>query len=343
MTVGASGRSATPEDRTARTLHAAPPTPQPRPSRPVRRWTPRPVRSWRSGHRGQSVVEFALILPVLMLLLLMAVDFGRLFFSYVQVVNAAREAANNAAAEARYVQNGTMTATDYYAGIVNAAVQETNAQAQRGAEASLAVSSPACFTPANASIACNTAPQDSTTATGVGNSVKVVVTQPFTFFTPFIGSFFGGSLNLSASATAPVLNPLVAKITGNPTPTPTATPTPTPSPTPTPTPSPTPTGSPGPTPTPSPTPTPTPSPTIAMCKVPDLVGQYWNNSGGVLGALATWQGAGFTGTLTDTGNNAKQIKSQNLQPYVRNPNKGSGTTVPCSSSMDVSDKNTYTY
>jgi Flp pilus assembly protein TadG len=51
-------------------------------------------RLGRPSHdRGQGLVEFALILPVMMLILLIAVDFGRLFFTYIQVNNAAREAA----------------------------------------------------------------------------------------------------------------------------------------------------------------------------------------------------------------------------------------------------------
>lgn len=173
---------------------------------------------------GQSLVEFALVLPVMMLILLIAVDFGRLFFSYVEVVNAAREAANNAASQARYVQNGTLTASDYYLGVVNAATQETNAQSQRGATAPLAVSSPSCFDPASHAIDCGSAAQDSTTATGIGNRVTVSVTQPFSFFTPFVNGFFGGALNLSSSASAPVLNPLVAKISSQPTPSPTPPP-----------------------------------------------------------------------------------------------------------------------
>lgn len=45
------------------------------------------------GERGQSVVELALILPVLLLITLAAADFARLFIADVSVANAAREAA----------------------------------------------------------------------------------------------------------------------------------------------------------------------------------------------------------------------------------------------------------
>lgn len=47
--------------------------------------------------RGQALVETALLLPLLLILLLGAVDFGRIFFGWVAVTNATRVAANYAA------------------------------------------------------------------------------------------------------------------------------------------------------------------------------------------------------------------------------------------------------
>ena len=47
----------------------------------------------RDRSRGQSVVEFALVLPILLLLLAATIDFGRLFYAYVAVENAAKEGA----------------------------------------------------------------------------------------------------------------------------------------------------------------------------------------------------------------------------------------------------------
>ena len=46
--------------------------------------------------RGQALVEFALVLPLLALLLVMALDFGRVFFGWVALQNAARIGANYA-------------------------------------------------------------------------------------------------------------------------------------------------------------------------------------------------------------------------------------------------------
>lgn len=45
------------------------------------------------GHadRAQSLVEFALVLPLFLLLMLGLIDFGRLLFSYISLSNGARE------------------------------------------------------------------------------------------------------------------------------------------------------------------------------------------------------------------------------------------------------------
>jgi hypothetical protein len=207
--------------------------------------------------------------------------------------------------------------------VTAAAVRETNVQAQGGA-GSLTVSDPTCYLLGSSTVidcraAANFAP-------GIGNQVTVSVTQPFTFLTPLISGVFGGSLTLSATATAPVLNPLDASImaaSGPSTPTPTPAPTPTPTPEPTPTPDPTPTPAPGATPTPEPTPAPTPTPTpIPMCRVPNFYHTYWND----IGSLTVWRDqAGFTGSLTNAAGTHK-IQGQTLL---------AGATVLCTSNMTV--------
>ncbi len=50
----------------------------------------------RRSERGQAVVETALVLPVIMLLLLMMVDGGRVFHTWIVVTNGAREGARAA-------------------------------------------------------------------------------------------------------------------------------------------------------------------------------------------------------------------------------------------------------
>jgi len=49
--------------------------------------------SGRRGQRGQSLVETALVLPILLIILMGIFDFGRAIFAYNAVSNSAREAA----------------------------------------------------------------------------------------------------------------------------------------------------------------------------------------------------------------------------------------------------------
>jgi hypothetical protein len=53
-------------------------------------------RRARRGDGGQSLVELAVVLVLLLLLLAGAVDFGRAFHSYIVITNAAREGARYA-------------------------------------------------------------------------------------------------------------------------------------------------------------------------------------------------------------------------------------------------------
>jgi len=59
-----------------------------------------PLRRHRNVSRGQALVEFALILPLLVLLLVMAIDGGRVFFGWVALQNAGRIGADYAASHA---------------------------------------------------------------------------------------------------------------------------------------------------------------------------------------------------------------------------------------------------
>lgn len=56
-------------------------------------WIQRRNRDHSFGERGQSLVEFALILPLLVLILMGVFDFGRAFFAYNAISNGAREGA----------------------------------------------------------------------------------------------------------------------------------------------------------------------------------------------------------------------------------------------------------
>lgn len=61
----------------------------------------------RQRTRGQSLIEFALVLPIMLLMLVIAVDFGRAYTAYMTVSSAAREGATYAS---RSADNATNTA-----------------------------------------------------------------------------------------------------------------------------------------------------------------------------------------------------------------------------------------
>lgn len=49
------------------------------------------VRKWKE--KGQAMVEFALVLPILLILLLGILEFGQIFSSYLLIQNASRDGA----------------------------------------------------------------------------------------------------------------------------------------------------------------------------------------------------------------------------------------------------------
>lgn len=230
------------------------------------RRSPSGVPGSRARDDGQSLVELALVLPVLLLIVLAGLDFGRVFLGWVSLTNAAREGAVFAAQNpnAWNVGNPNTALQDQYAALI---AQEASAS---GCTLRTPVAGPSF--PAG---------------TEIGSPAEVDVTCDFGIITPIISSILPNPLPLSVSAAFPVRAGAIAGIpAGTIVPIPTATPAPTPTPTPAPTP--TPTGTPVPTPVPTATPVPTPTPTPAPCVVPTLTG---NNSSQ---AQNLWNLAGFT-------------------------------------------------
>ena len=52
------------------------------------------------GDRGQALVELAMITPILIILMLGVIDYGRVYFAYVSVTNGARIGADYASTDA---------------------------------------------------------------------------------------------------------------------------------------------------------------------------------------------------------------------------------------------------
>src|SRR4051812_12243592 len=209
----------------------------------ARRHVRRPFR--RGSHRGQSVVEFALLVPVFLLIMVMALDFGRVFLGWVNVNNMARIGANFAALNPSAWQGAGDP-------VIQAKYREVMTNDARANGCTLPNPLPP---PTFPDVAPNTYE--------LGSRAQVTITCQFGLLTPLVGNIVGNPLPVTASAIFPIRSGSVAGVpvgTAPPTPTaaPTASPSPTPSPTPTPTASPTPTATlPGATPEPTPTATPT--------------------------------------------------------------------------------------
>jgi len=224
----------------------------------------------RDGRLGQSLAEFALTVPLALLMILFGLDFGRVFLGWVSLNQAAREAANYAA------MNPTAWSLPY-----NLAVQ---------AEYARLVTTEA----SNINCTLLTPVPDPTfpDGTGIGAPALVELDCGFSLITPMIGVLTGNPIPVSASSAFPIRS---GNIEGVPAASALPTVTPAPSATPSPTPPPTPTPDPGATPTRTPDPggkqTRPPVPTPAMCSVISLLNVQSNKAQG------DWIAAGFSGTV----------------------------------------------
>ncbi len=150
--------------------------------------------------RGQSLVEFALVLPVLLLIVLFALDFGRAFFAWVSLNNAARVAANYAAINPKA-----------WAGSGNA-VQKAQYSQLIGDD----------FDALSCPLADPAPPPSFPGGTSLGGTAEVRLTCNFGLVTPIIGDLFKGGLPISASAVFPIRTGIVTGIGGGGAPTPIA-------------------------------------------------------------------------------------------------------------------------
>jgi Flp pilus assembly protein TadG len=158
----------------------------------------RPPRRHRERSLGQSLVEFAIILPVFLVIMSAAIDLGRIAYARVTIANVAREASFQAA----------QTPTSYLAG--QPCDQNTNMVICRAILESKG--SVITVNPADITLTC--APSCST-APAMGNTVTVKATGHFNLLTPVMAVFFGGtSVTFSSTATNQVgALPVVATTT----------------------------------------------------------------------------------------------------------------------------------
>ena len=147
---------------------------------------------WRRVSRGQALVEFALILPILVLLLVMAIDFGRAFYGWVSIQNAARIGANFAGNNPKAWEHGVVDGdlqddfvtliSDHVSGCDLDAIVDPDGKAGPNPPDVLA------FDP----------------GTEWGDHATVTLSCDFTMITPLLGSFMGNPLPMTAEAVFPV-------------------------------------------------------------------------------------------------------------------------------------------
>jgi len=147
--------------------------------------------------RGVSMVEFALILPILMLLTLGIIDFGRYFFVEHTLQFATREAVRLATV------GGTLTASsgktlDRAASIVQMIQDKASLAGMAASDLAISIY-PITDTTTYSDPTGWSAIQNAGSA---GDYMRVRTSYVFTFLTPFVGAFFTNGVNtISAQAT----------------------------------------------------------------------------------------------------------------------------------------------
>jgi PKD repeat protein len=153
----------------------------------------------RTRSRGQSLAEFALCLPIILLLTLAALDFGRVYLGYINLQNMARIGANFAANN-----------PDAWTPTTDVALQTLRNQAKTKYQNEIIADAAAtnCSLPVVAGV--KTAPNptftdfDADGSPEIGDTAYVTVSCSFSVITPVISNVVGSSVQVSAASTFPV-------------------------------------------------------------------------------------------------------------------------------------------
>jgi uncharacterized repeat protein (TIGR01451 family) len=157
---------------------------------------PSRLRPERSRIRGQSLLEFALVVPILLLIFAGAADLGRIFYTYVAIENAAKEGALYGA---RYPLCDTASTLCPNPGNADFRARQETLNVLASADLNITVE---CF------------PRAGGAAYGPGNfelclpgdRYTVTADTDFHLITPLLSDLMGGDFTLSNTATSDVLN-----------------------------------------------------------------------------------------------------------------------------------------
>src|SRR3954449_3027506 len=160
-------------------------------------------RHVRARSRGQSLVEFALILPIFLVFVAACLDLGRVFYANISLNNAAREGAMQAAAkDGTFIPNGACDPVN------NSVV----CRVQLESKSSMVTIAATDITMTCSIVGCPHA---------AGSTATVSVHGTFRLITPLLSVVFGGqTINLTSSATAQIeYLPQIATVSAPPAPT----------------------------------------------------------------------------------------------------------------------------
>ena len=153
----------------------------------------------RRKQRGQSMVEFALVLPILLLLTLIALDFGRVYLGWINLQNMTRIAANFAANNpTAWTGTGDAPIQLQYTNQVLADATASNCVLQKDLNG-VPIVPPPTFTDANG---------DGTPE--LGDTARVGISCRFGVITPIISNIVGGLVKVSSLSVFPVKSGITA-------------------------------------------------------------------------------------------------------------------------------------
>jgi PKD repeat protein len=152
-------------------------------------------KTQRRRSLGQSIVEFTLLFPVLLLILMMGLDFGRVFLGWINLNNTARIAANYAATNATKIAANDPAARHALYQLVKNDADAIN-----------------CSLPKEADFPAGSTYFPATTS--LGDPVHVGISCKFGIITPIISTILGSPITVSASADFPIRTGIIAGVPG---------------------------------------------------------------------------------------------------------------------------------
>jgi len=155
----------------------------------------------KKKEKGQSLVEFAVSVVILLLLLSGIVDLGRLFFQYIAMRDAAQEGATYGIIDPSewngIAKRVAVLLTDDTNMEVDIALRNVDTNAAETCFCNLSSNPPCSCSVPSTSVACG------------GNEITVTVRNPsFQISMPFLGALLGGqSINVETSIHGTILRP----------------------------------------------------------------------------------------------------------------------------------------